>query len=167
VKGFDVDFVRRPLPRWVAPVFFLVCLLALVVSLGRFSEQRELQSARAAEERKALEDAARPPPPSAEELKRQEQQAQERAALLYPWKGVFDALEAAGGPEVTVTSFSHDRRARKSHLVLEGPSFKSIDAALTRMKAASPAQVEWRVESVAREPSGATAVFRATVLGSW
>ncbi len=121
----------------------------------------------AAAQREAVEAASRAPPPSAEDLKRHEAGAQEQAALAYPWKGVFDALEAAGGADAKVVSFSHDRTARKSHAVLYGPTFSEIDAALTRMRGASPANAEWTIESISNEQTGAEKAVKANVVGSW
>jgi len=167
MKGFEIDFVRRPLPQWVGLAFFAASAVAFFLSWNHFIEQREAARSAAAAQRKALEDTRRPSAPSADDLKRRELQAQERAALAYPWRGVFDALEAAGGSEVKVVTFSHDRAARKSHVVLEGPNFGSIDAALTRMKGASPANAEWSIESISHEQSGAAGVVKATVAGSW
>ena len=79
---------------------------------------------------------------------------------------MFDALEAAGGVDLEVVTFSHDRAARKSHAVLEGPSFSEIDAALTRMRAASPENAEWAIESISNEQTGTEEVLRANVVGS-
>ncbi len=167
MKSFQINFVQSPLPRWLVPLFFAASAIALVLSWSHFVEQREAVRRAVTEQRKAQEDAMRPPPPRAEELKRQELRAQERAALVYPWRSIFDALEAAGESDVKVVTFSHDRVARKSHVVLEGSDFGSIDAALTRMKAASPANAEWSIESISREPSGAASVVRANLVGSW
>ncbi len=167
MKAFEIDFVRRPLPQWVGLAFFAASAVAFLLSWNHFTEQREAARSAAAAQRKALEDSLRGPVASADDLKRQELQARERAALAYPWRNVFDALEAAGGSDAKVVSFSHDRQARKSHVVLEGPNFGSIDAALTRMKRASPSNAEWSIESVTHEQSGAASVVRATVVGSW
>lgn len=167
MKTFEIDFVRKPIPRWLAPLLFALSALALLLSWGHFVQQRDAARSAVTAQRKTLEDAMRPLPPSPDEVKRQEQRAQERAALAYPWKSVFDALEAMGGSDVKVVSFSHDRAAGKSHVVLEGPNFGAIDAAVTRMKRASPASTEWRIESISHEQSGAANVVRANVVGGW
>jgi hypothetical protein len=93
--------------------------------------------------------------------------AQERAALGYPWKGVFDALEAVGGSDVKVVSFSHDRATRRSRLVLEGPSFNAIDAAVTRIKKTSGSATVWSIESVDSDASKTAGLVRATLGGAW
>ena len=166
MKTFEIDFVRSGAPRWLAPLFCALSAVALLLSWSHFVQQRDAARSAATAQRKALEDAVRPVSPDAADLKYRELRAQERTALAYPWKSVFDALEAAAGPGVKVVSFSHDRAEGKSHVILEGPNFGAIDAGLTRMKKASPA-ANWRTESIAREQSGAANVVRANVVGSW
>jgi len=167
LKQFEIDFVSRPNWRWLGPAFLAASAFALVLSWNHFVERRDQAHARLAEQREAMEAALRPSAPSAEQLHRREQQAQERAALAYPWKRVFDALEAAGGTDVKVVSFSHDGATGRTRVVLEAPGYNSIDAALTRMKKASPANAHWSIESVSREQPGAASAVRAVIVGSW
>jgi len=166
VKSFEIDFIRRPTPRWLGPIFLAGSAIALVASWNHFVERRDLARAQVAAQRQAEQAALRPAAPRAEDVKRQERDTQERAALAYPWKGVFGALEAVGGADVRVVSFSHDRASGKSQVVLEAPSYGSIDAALTRMKRASPANAQWSIESISREQTGGASVVRANVAGS-
>jgi hypothetical protein len=167
VKTFEIDFVRTSPPHWLAPLFLAGAAVVLALSWTYFSERREAARDAATAQRKAIEDAMRPPDLSSDELKRRESAAQERAAIAYRWKNIFDALEAAGGSEVKVVSFSHDRAAGKSHIVLEGPSFGAIDSAVARMKAASPRNAQWLIESVSHEQAAGANVVRANVVGSW
>jgi hypothetical protein len=166
VKSFDIDFVRRPAPRWLGPFVLAGSVVAFAASWNHFTERRDLARAQVAARHQAEQQALRPAAPRAEDVKRQEQDTQERAALAYQWKGIFDALEAVGGADVKVVSFTHDRASGKSQVVLEAPSYNSIDAALTRMKKASPANAQWSIESISREQTGGASVVRANVAGS-
>jgi len=167
VKTFEIDFVRRPLSPWIGFAFFCASAAALLGSWNHFTDERDSMRAAVAEQRRALEEASLPRPPSTDEVKRSEQQAQERVALAYPWKSVFDALESAGGSDVKVVSFSHERASGKSHVVLEGSNYGAIDEALTRMKNASPANVVWRIDSLSQDRASVVNVVKAEVSGVW
>ena len=167
MKTFEIDFLRRPLSPWIGFAFFCASAAALLGSWNHFTDERDTVRAAAAEQRRVREEASLPRPPSTDELKRSEQQAQERVALAYPWKSVFDALESAGGSDVKVVSFSHERAAGRSHVVLEGPNYGAIDSAVTRMKQASPANVAWRIDSLSHDRASTDNVVRAEIVGVW
>ena len=167
MKTFEIDFVRRPLSPWIGFAFFCASAIALLWSWNQFVDERDSARAAVTEQRRALEAASLPRAPSAEDLKRSQERAQERAALAYSWKNVFDALEAAGGADVKVVSFSHERGSGKSHVVLEGQNYGAIDTAVTRMKQASPANVVWRIDSLSQDRAGAVNVVRADVSSTW
>ena len=167
MKTFEIDFVRRPFSPWIGFAFLCASAAALLGSWNHFADERDTVRSALTEQLRAREEASLPRPPSTEELKRSEQQVQERVALTYSWKNVFDALEAAGGPDVKVVSFSHERASGKSHVVLEGSNYGAIDDALTRMKKASPANVVWRIDSLSQDRANVVNVVRAEVSGVW
>jgi hypothetical protein len=167
VKALEIEFVVHRSAQWIGPLLFSLSAVALLLSWNYFVGRRDAAREAVATQRRAQEAASQPQPLSPEDLKRQEFQSQERAALAYPWRGVFEALEAAGGADVKVVGFSHDRMTRKSHVVLEGLTYSAVDEAVIKMKAASPAETEWSIESITREQTGAEKLVRASVVGSW
>jgi len=167
MRAFDIDFARRRPQRWMAPAFLAASALALILSWNYFAERRDLVRAQEAEQRRQLQELGRPRPADPQELKRADASAQELQALQYPWRSVFEVLEAAGAADLKVVSFAHDRASGRSQIVLQAARYDSIDAALTRMKKNSPAGVQWSIESVSRESSGAAPGVRVTLIGRW